>query len=152
MGVDRFPRVRIGVDAENFPKKTKRAASLLQRAWNIIDEDSAYFDDMTVEMVARAKQQIEAGEPLESNFLVVTRIGRNVVRMTIVSPNEADPSIPQAMLGEFDREEFVEKFDGFELPMNDGRRPTLIDGVLEGEPDGLVVRRSNAAAVFIDQS
>jgi hypothetical protein len=140
-GRDMYPRYRFRGSPDQYPRRTQGVARAIFNAWSIIDEDRAYFND-SVNMIVDALGGINAeGE----SRLVLTRIGRNAVKMFSLQPG---PN-PQAMVGEFRADEFVEQMDGLELQLTDGGVVTLRDGQMNGEFDLAIARRSNVSGLVV---
>lgn len=132
-GATMFPRVRLNADPTDYPRKSLQVAKLLHQAWQRIDEDESYFGDALEVAVTPI-----IGSTENVRNLVVTRVGRNVVRIAEIEGG----TTPKIRLGKFWCSEFLEKFEGLSIDMVDGRSVEMRNGQIRGEPDLVVVRRS----------
>ncbi len=151
-GLDMFPRVRWQAPADTLPRKSQAVGIALESAWARIDEDEAYFRDAISSVADLAVAKVAAGETDGGLMLAITQVGRNCVKMATITPK---PGKPEAMIGVFPRNEFVEQFEGFEFNVNGGRKLTLVNGEMQmegGGPDLAVVRGSNVSGVYLPQS
>ncbi len=83
---------------------------------------------------------------------MLTKIGRNAVAHAYFTAGEIDGDKRQvsAEIGEFDRAEFLEKWEGRHIRMTDGRSLRFEGGHLVGDnPDAVLIRSTNAAGIFI---
>jgi len=153
-GEDRFPRLRLDKTAtpELFPSKTQRLVGLLMLEWAIIHEDREVFEAQTLSTITRMQnpeKHVAAGD----HNLVITKVGRNAVSLAELTAGESiidGKREVSASIGQYDRVEFLDVFDGHEFQISDGRTVRIEDGQIVGdEPDGLIVRSTNASGIYI---
>ncbi len=133
-----FPGVRLTAPAESFARKSRPVAAMLAADWAVIDEDRAYFREAVV-------ATFDAMTSLSGkSVLVATCVGRNVVNVARLVASEPR----QATVSTWPRTEFVQAFQDHSFTLSDGGNVALRDGVVHGDLQGVVVRRSNESGLF----
>lgn len=145
-GQDLFPRARVE-HPDSGPRKSRDIARALFNAWEIIDEDNAYFQFV---LTASVKKLQERDKP--SAGRVIAKAGRNAVNFAFIKLlGGSQPG--NIAYGTLDSKAIIDVLNDTPLDMTDGRRVAIIDGDLQPEPlpDGIIVRRSGRSAIFVAQ-
>lgn len=151
-GVDRFPKIKIFDSAlvEELPRKTQPVATALVRAWERIDCDEAWWEEAVAIMGLKTRDMLNRGA-FTAPISAMTRVGRNVVRVGIISPPKEEGYPASAFFKAYTTSEFAERFDGVELNVGRDSRLRIERGKLilgDSVPDMAVVRDSNVALLF----
>lgn len=149
LGIDRYPRIKIeGTEIDKLPKKTQPVASALIRAWERIDCDEAWWKDVLDIMGISLKHRVENGV-FNNPISAFSRVGRNVVRVGVISPPAEVGGPNQAFFKSYTTPEFNEQFEGVELHVGDGQKVKIEGGGIvlgDAVPDLAVVRDSGHVA------
>lgn len=143
-GTDLYPRYRFVGEPEAYPRKTQAIAKLIFGVWAVIDEDRSFFQDAFRTGVKTVENSNE-----HNSFLVLTTIGKNAVTMATISRASSSAVPLEVTAGEFRLDDFVERFEGHEFKLADGRSIVLRNGGVIGDPIAQVVRRSNVTGLFM---
>lgn len=155
LGVDAFPHIKFdGLDSEEevarFPHKTQPAVRALARAWSLINEDEAWWNDSLILLGSQVQTRVQEGT-FDAPISSIVRVGLNTVRVGILYPAEEDRENPVFIVKSYRSPEFMERFEGKTLNFSGGRSVTIENGrthMYGGSPDVAIARGSNVAVLY----
>jgi hypothetical protein len=144
-GQDMFPKIRMLSSPDEMSRKCRGIAQNLVEAWGVIDEDNAYFTDMTVRAVEHFKTLPEAG-----SGIVYSKVGRNAINFAILSTPGNSEQIKIAH-GVQDTKSFVEQTNGKAYTLTDGRVVRVAEGHVQSDDiaDAVILRKSGLASMYV---
>ena len=130
---------------DEMSRKSRGIAQSLANAWEIIDEDNAYFTDMTVRAVEHFQTLPEPG-----SGLIYSKVGMNAINFAFLNTPGNSKEIKVAH-GVQDTKSFIEQTNGKTYTLTDGREVRVVEGRVQSDDraDIVITRKSGLASMYI---